>query len=147
MPISRATCMPGRADFNLVTRRSKRGDRGAGPNGLNIECPQSDNSSKATSRAWAPQTAFLSCELQRRVTIGCLRPPAPSRRSHWDNPRPVGAYDLMRHMFDARNQNHWKNRGWPVDAMCHIAYDPYNELAGATGDYTRYNSMTGDPVG
>ncbi|MEM9031210.1 MAG: hypothetical protein AAGB18_01075, partial [Pseudomonadota bacterium] len=137
----------GRADFNLVTRKSRKTDRGAGPNGLNIECPRSANSSKAPRNAWAPQTEFLSCELQRSVTIGCLKPPSPRVRSHWQNPRPVGAWQLMRDMFEPAAPNHWKSRGWPIDAMCHIAYDPFNELAGTSGLYKAYDSRTGANLG
>ena len=137
----------GRADYNLVTRKSRRSDRGAGPNGLNIDCPRSDDSTNAPRGAWAPQTRYLSCELQRSVTIGCLKPSTPQVRSHWANPRPVGAYLLMQDMFEPRRPNNWKTRGWPIDAMTHIAYDPFNELAGASGLYKAYDSKTGVNLG
>ncbi len=137
----------GHTDYNLVTRNSRDDDRGAGPNGVNIECPASDDSDSAPPRAWLPQTAYLSRELRRSETIGCLRPPSPRVRSHWANPRPVGAWQLMRDMFDETRPNHWKTRGWPVDAMCHIAYDPRNELASSAGRYASYDAVSGVNLG
>lgn len=137
----------GLSDYNLVSRKTKRSDRGAGTNGIAIDCPSSGDSDNTPSYGWAPQTAYLSCELRRTVTIGCVRPGAPGVRSHWDNARPVGAWQLMQDMFDATRAQHWKTQGWPIDAMTHIAYDPFNELAQADGTYTKYDPITGANLG
>lgn len=129
---------------NIVARvNSGAGNTGGQNGGIHVDCPDSDDSDNAPAGAWDPQTAFVTRELKRSETIGALAPPSSAVQSHYDHPNPKGAYLLLKDMFDASAPNHWKNRGWPVDAMCHVAYDPLNELAGAAGSYTVYNSVTG----
>ena len=134
---------------NIVSRVSSgAGNTGGQNGGIHADCPNSDDSDNAPAGAWDPQTVFTTRELKFSETLGAIKPPSSSVASHWDNSNPRGAHLRLQTMFDASNADHWKLRGWPIDALVHTAYENYgNELALATGTFSIYNSTTGANLG
>jgi hypothetical protein len=128
----------GTADYNIVPQNFSGQDQGAGPNGINMLMPNSGGTS-----GWEEQLNYATGpNFTRTSSIGTVKPPNTTTRSHWnttDPDGPAGCYQLMERLFDATNHDHHKDWGWPTAPMMHILLDPDNELAGAAGTYTSFD--------
>lgn len=126
------------ADENIVPQKALSITKGAGPNGIHIYMPNS-KASDLPGPDWTPQDAFYTRTPTRADTFGQFRPKTGTR-AHWTHSDPTGCFQLFMRLFDSSTHDHWKDKGWPVAPMVHIAYDPNNELGGASGTYQNFDA-------
>lgn len=126
------------ADENIVPQKALSITKGAGANGIHIYMPNS-KAADLSGPDWSQQDAFYTRTPTRADSIGQFRPKTGTR-AHWTHSDPTGCFQLFMRLFDSATHDHWKDRGWPIAAMCHIAYDPANELAGASGTYQNFDA-------